>query len=53
MVETAKTHHTTPRIVVVSSEVHYWTTLSQEVLDSSNPLRLLGKDKDYIAKYVL
>ncbi|KAF8184412.1 hypothetical protein BJ912DRAFT_974756, partial [Pholiota molesta] len=43
MVETAKIHHTTPRIVVVSSEVHYWTTLSPEAA---------WNDKDYIAKTI-
>ncbi|KAF9485551.1 NAD(P)-binding protein [Pholiota conissans] len=46
MVETAKTHRTTPRIVVVSSETHYWTSFAKEVIDSPNPLRLLGAEKE-------
>ncbi|KAF9485523.1 retinol dehydrogenase 12 [Pholiota conissans] len=50
MVETAKAHHTTPRVVVVSSEVHYWTKIPKEVVNSANPLRLFGTDKKYMAK---
>ncbi|KAF8163976.1 hypothetical protein BJ912DRAFT_1097089 [Pholiota molesta] len=50
MVETAKIHRTTPRIVVVSSEYHYWTTIPQEIVDSPNPWKLLGTDEKYIAK---
>lgn len=50
MIATAKTHNITPRLVVVASEVHYWTTIGPEVIDSANPLKFFGTDKDYIAK---
>ncbi|KAF5361813.1 hypothetical protein D9756_002391 [Leucocoprinus leucothites] len=45
MLETAKQYITTPRIVVVSSEVHYWTSLERDVLDSPNAFELLGSEK--------
>ena len=50
MIATAKTHNTTPRLVIVASEVHYWTKIEPVVTDSPNPLQFFGKDKDYIAK---
>ncbi|KAJ7089895.1 hypothetical protein B0H15DRAFT_839693 [Mycena belliarum] len=45
MLKTAIEHNTTPRIVVVSSNVHYWTTLTKEVLESSAILETLGSEK--------
>jgi retinol dehydrogenase-12 len=52
MVDTGKNYNTTPRLVVVSSEVHYWTTIPKEVIDAPNPLRRFGTDPEYMPKYV-
>ena len=43
IVDTAEKHHTTPRIVVVSSEVHYWAKLDKDVVDSPKGLAKYGK----------
>jgi retinol dehydrogenase 12 len=43
ILRTAEKHHTSPRIVVVSSEVHYWAKLDKDVLDSPNGLVKFGK----------
>ena len=43
MLRTAKSHYTSPRIVVVSSEVHYWAKLDKDVIDSPNGLVKFGK----------
>ena len=40
---TAVKHHTNPRIVVVSSELHYWAELDKDVIDSPNGLVNFGK----------
>ncbi|KAF8180838.1 short-chain dehydrogenase [Pholiota molesta] len=50
MVDTGKKYNTTPRLVVVSSEVHYWTTIPKEVIDAPNPLRRFGTDPEYMPK---
>jgi hypothetical protein len=43
MLRTAENHHTSPRIVVVSSEVHYWAKLDKDAFDSPNGLVKFGK----------
>jgi retinol dehydrogenase 12 len=43
MLRTAEKHHTTPRIVVVASEVHYWANLDKDVINSPNGLAKFGK----------
>ena len=43
MLRTAEKHHTSPRIVVVSSGVHYWAKLDKDVIDSPNGLAKFGK----------
>jgi retinol dehydrogenase 12 len=43
MLRTAEKHHTNPRIVVVASEVHYWTKLDKDVVDSPDGLVKFGK----------
>lgn len=40
--ETAKKFDGTPRIVVVSSGVHYWSTLEDKVIESPNAFSLLS-----------
>ncbi|KIL64811.1 hypothetical protein M378DRAFT_186611 [Amanita muscaria Koide BX008] len=52
MVETAKNHLITPRIVVVSSEVHGWASFSDQVLSSHSPLQVLGSN-EYCTKEVM
>ncbi|CAK5283328.1 unnamed protein product [Mycena citricolor] len=42
MVKTAQEHQTTPRLVIVASEVHYWTEISKEVAEDPSPLSVLG-----------
>ncbi|KAF8903502.1 short-chain dehydrogenase [Gymnopilus junonius] len=39
LLETAEKYNTTPRLVVLASELHYWAKLDKSVLDSPNPLR--------------
>ena len=43
MLRTAEKHHTIPRLVVVSSEVHYWANLDKDIFDSPNGLVKFGK----------
>jgi hypothetical protein len=45
MLRTAEKHHTSPRIVVVSSEAHYWTELDNDVFGSQNGLVKFGKQE--------
>lgn len=53
MVATAKKYQTKPRLVIVSSGVHYFTRVDDEVLDSDTPLRVFGQSAEYnVAKYV-
>ncbi|KXN85954.1 WW domain-containing oxidoreductase [Leucoagaricus sp. SymC.cos] len=42
MQETAKKFNTTPRLVVVASEVHYWTSIEDKVFESPNAFQLVG-----------
>ncbi|KAJ7696026.1 hypothetical protein B0H17DRAFT_1054612 [Mycena rosella] len=42
MVRTAREHSTVPRIVVVASEVHYFTNIEKRVLESPEMLATLG-----------
>ena len=43
ILRTAEKHHTIPRIVVVSSDVHYLAKLDKDVFDSPNGLLKFGK----------
>ena len=45
ILRTAEKHHTSPRIVVVSSEVHYWSNLKldKDFFDPPNGLVKFGK----------
>ncbi|KAF8799295.1 retinol dehydrogenase 12, partial [Phlegmacium glaucopus] len=43
MLRTANKHHTIPRLVVVSSEVHYWVELEKYVVESPDGLEKFGK----------
>jgi hypothetical protein len=52
MLTTANEHNTTPRIVLVASEVHYWAKLAQEMVDSKAPWQASNEPKRYKAAYV-
>jgi hypothetical protein len=46
MAETGERYKMKPRIVVVASEVHYWTTLKDEVFESGSAFRTIS-NKEY------
>ncbi|KAF8159859.1 short-chain dehydrogenase [Crassisporium funariophilum] len=50
MLQTAEKHNTTPRLVVVASEVHYWAKLEKELIDSPNPLKKFGSAEYFTPK---
>ncbi|KAF5316724.1 hypothetical protein D9619_006560 [Psilocybe cf. subviscida] len=52
MLETAEKFATTPRIVVVSSNMHMFSRFGPEMMDSSNPLEKFGKDQQYLKKII-
>ncbi|KAF9263968.1 short-chain dehydrogenase [Marasmius fiardii PR-910] len=46
MFETARKYpEVTPRIVMVSSDTHYWSTVPHEVIDAANSLESLNEEK--------
>ncbi|KAF8903501.1 hypothetical protein CPB84DRAFT_1845793 [Gymnopilus junonius] len=47
MLETAERHNTTPRLVVLSSEVLYWAVVERSLFDAPNPIREYGH-KDHL-----
>ncbi|KAF4610727.1 hypothetical protein D9613_006657 [Agrocybe pediades] len=47
MMETAEEHNTTPRLVVVSSEVHYWSKIDKKVIDAANPIKFYGSEDNF------
>ncbi|KAH9479748.1 Short chain dehydrogenase sol3 [Psilocybe cubensis] len=50
MVQTAKEYDVTPRIVVVSSEVHYWAKIDPAILEAPNPLKAYGGLDNFTSK---
>ncbi len=46
MLETARKHSVNPRLVVVASDVHYWTKIEKDVIASPSILAKLS-DKGY------
>ncbi|KAF9485524.1 short-chain dehydrogenase [Pholiota conissans] len=48
LVETAQKYQTTPRLVIVSSEMHFVTTIDEAVLENDNPLAMFGSSEQYI-----
>ncbi|KAF7360243.1 hypothetical protein MVEN_00753100 [Mycena venus] len=42
MIKTAQQHSTVPRLVVVSSEVHYWVKIEKRVYENPDMLKTLG-----------
>ncbi|KAJ6619526.1 short-chain dehydrogenase [Mycena sp. CBHHK59/15] len=51
MVGTAQQHSTVPRIVVVASEVHYFTSIEKRVVETSDILGTLGSAEYCTPKY--
>lgn len=42
LLETAKRFGTTPRLVFVSTELHFWAQITKDWVDSPSPLRTYG-----------
>ncbi|KAJ7302935.1 hypothetical protein DFH08DRAFT_57252 [Mycena albidolilacea] len=45
MIKTAQQHATLPRIVVVSSEVHYWVEIEKRVYENPDIIKTLGSSE--------
>ncbi|PFH48614.1 hypothetical protein AMATHDRAFT_42140 [Amanita thiersii Skay4041] len=45
MAQTASKHSTTPRLVLVSSGLHYWAMFEDKVVNSDAPLHVLSDEK--------
>ncbi|KAK0216887.1 hypothetical protein IW262DRAFT_155178 [Armillaria fumosa] len=52
MLETARKYSVNPRLVIVASDVHYWTKIEKDVIASPGILAKLS-DKDYCTKEVM
>ncbi|KAK0215233.1 hypothetical protein EDD85DRAFT_497803 [Armillaria nabsnona] len=52
MLETARKHSVKPRLVVVASDVHYWTKIEKDVIASPSILAKLS-DKGYCTQEVM
>jgi hypothetical protein len=46
MVDTAKKFDTSPRVVTVASEVHFWTSFGDRMLESPNSIEFMSS-KEY------
>ncbi|KAJ6511995.1 hypothetical protein C8R47DRAFT_1291601 [Mycena vitilis] len=58
MIQTAQQHSTTPRIVVVSSGMHYWVEIAKEIYENPDMFKNLGSaeyctDKNMEQRYPL
>ncbi|KAF8958275.1 short-chain dehydrogenase [Flammula alnicola] len=53
MLETSKDYNTTPRLVVVSSDLHYRIKLDPKVIDAAHPFQLFGGSLDYLTPSVM
>ncbi|PPQ97552.1 hypothetical protein CVT26_002337 [Gymnopilus dilepis] len=47
MIKTAVEHRTRPRLVIVSSDVHYWATIPDQLLAAHRPLRFYGSQDNF------
>ncbi|KAF7369500.1 hypothetical protein MVEN_00279800 [Mycena venus] len=45
MIKTAREHSTVPRLVVVSSEMHYWASIEKEVRENPDMLKTFGSQE--------
>ncbi|KAK0476371.1 hypothetical protein IW261DRAFT_1552241 [Armillaria novae-zelandiae] len=52
LLETARKHSVNPRLVVVASDVHYWTTIEKDIIASPSILATLS-DKGYCTQEVM
>ncbi len=53
LLDTADKYDTIPRLVVVTSELHYWAKFDKALIDSPQPLRLFAHKDHMRGKYVL
>jgi len=53
MIETARNHSVTPRLVVVGSGAHYGSTFDQQIRDSHEPLKIFGSKEYCTPAYVV
>ena len=53
MIETARNHRVTPRIVIVSSGTHFRSTFDQQIRDDHEPLKILGSKVYCVPAYVV
>ncbi|KAF7345429.1 hypothetical protein MVEN_01560900 [Mycena venus] len=53
MIKTAQQHSTLPRIVVVSSEVHYWVDIEKKVCENTDILKTLGSSEYCTTKVMM
>jgi hypothetical protein len=53
MIKTAQQHATLPRIVVVSSEVHYWVEIEKRVYENPDIIKTLGSSEYCTDSYAL
>ncbi|KAJ6580895.1 short-chain dehydrogenase [Mycena capillaripes] len=58
MIKTAQEHSTTPRLVIVSSGMHYWVKMEKTILENPDLLQMLGSaeyctDKNMATRYPL
>ncbi len=49
MLETASKHSVIPKLAIIASDVHYWTTIEKNVIAGLSILANLS-DKDYCTK---
>jgi hypothetical protein len=52
LLKSANEYGTHPRLVIVSSETHYWVDLPRDVLDSSNVFEYLSTE-EYCTKEIM
>ncbi|KAF5325747.1 hypothetical protein D9611_000466 [Ephemerocybe angulata] len=50
LVETGDKYKTNPRLVVVSSDTHYWVSIPDEVYEAPSPWKELNKEK-YVTRF--
>ncbi|KAF9050576.1 short-chain dehydrogenase [Panaeolus papilionaceus] len=52
MLQTSQQHRTSPRVVVVTSDLHYFSKPANKVLESPNPVAVFGRQENITQKDV-
>lgn len=52
LLDTAKKYNTIPRIVLVTSELHFWAQFEKKLVEAPNPLRLFAHKEHMSGPYV-